>query len=204
MASDKKHSCFWCTIPLVPYSPDDLKKRCGSLQNFAKKTMVHETLLFGRSRSQPRQWYTCWWPQTLCFILKKIMFLYQISILLPVGRTTSTHCMEYEAGHFDKCHNTIEELWVFTNFDPAFQPSYLKDQHMSLNGSSFKLFAAATLIHCLYISFYAYTVHTDFHVIYFQPRRPPNGPETRREEHLPDQQNSQFLFFPPRRSSIRN
>jgi hypothetical protein len=50
---------------------------------------------------------------------------------------------------------------------------YLKDQHMSLNGSSFKLFAAATLIHCLYISFYAYTMHTVFHVIYFQPRRPP-------------------------------
>jgi hypothetical protein len=31
----------------VPYSPDDLKKRCGSLQNFAKKTMVHETLFLG-------------------------------------------------------------------------------------------------------------------------------------------------------------
>jgi hypothetical protein len=57
------------------------------------------------------------------FYTKEIMFLYQISILLLVGRTTSTHCMEYEAGHFDKYHNTIEELWVFTNFDPVFQPS---------------------------------------------------------------------------------
>ncbi len=149
------------------------------------------------------------------FYTIKIMFLYQISILLPVGRSTSIHCMEYEAGHFDKCHTTIEELWMcshtLTQHSSQVSPSmcplppfhgYLKDQHMSLNGCFFKLFAAATLIICLYISLWIYYAYTSPCYI-FPAKAPPNGAETRRDEHLPDQ-NSQFLFFLPRRSSIPN
>jgi hypothetical protein len=41
------------------------------------------------------------------FYTIKIMFLYQISILLPVGRI-----LQYIAWSIDKCHNTIEELWM--------------------------------------------------------------------------------------------
>jgi hypothetical protein len=121
--------------------------------------------------------------------------------------------MEYEAGHFDKCHNTSEELWMcsqtLTQHSSQVSPSmcplppflgYLKDQHMSLN--DFKLLAAATLMNCLYISLCIYYPYTSPCCI-FPAKASPNGPETRRDEHLPDQ-NFQFLFCPPRRSSIPN
>ncbi len=44
---------------------------------------------------------------------------------------------------------------------------------MSLNDCFFRLFAAATLMNCLYISLCIYYAYTLLHVIYFQPRRPP-------------------------------
>lgn len=174
MASDKKHSFFWPTTPLVPYSPDELKKRCGSLQNFAKKTMVHETPLFATAVIHLLM------ATNPMFYTIKIMFLDQISILLPVGRSTPTPCMEYEAGHFDICHNTIEELWVFTNFDPAFQPSI--SIHVSTTTISWLLKRPTHVTKWLFLQtvcsshtnelFIHFFMHTLLHVIYFQPRRP--------------------------------
>jgi hypothetical protein len=146
------------------------------------------------------------------------MFLYQISILLPVGRTTSTHCMEYEAGHFGKCHNTIEELWVFTNFDPAFQPSisihvstttifsWLLKRPTHVTKWLFLQTVCSSHTNTLFIHFFLCIYYAYSFPCYIFPAKapPPKGPETRREEHQPDKQNSQFLFVPPRRSSIRN